>query len=328
VTASSPQRIAAIDIGTNAVLLLVASRHADGRLVAEHESCTITRLGQAVDREHNLARAAIERTLATLTELADLLERLGVGKDARVAVGTSALRDAGNAPDFIRPAEAILRCPIEVVSGEREAQLVLAGVRGSFGELPERTLLFDVGGGSTELILTGGSTGVLQLDSLDLGAVRLTERHLAGNSPPSPAAVDEARREIAAALDGLSRSLAGERRNVDHLIGIAGTVTTIAAVEMGLIRYDTERVNGLWLTAAQVAEQARRYASLPLDQRREIVGLDPGRADIILAGALVVAAVLEHFRQGRFRVCDRGVRWGLLQERTGARRATPPRSTA
>lgn len=322
---SSPHRLAAIDIGTNAVLLLVASRDADGLLVAEHESCTITRLGQAVDREHNLARAAIERTLETLSELARVLERLRVG-DARLAVGTSALRDAGNALDFIQPAEAILRCPIEVISGEREAQLVLAGVRGSFGELPERTLLFDVGGGSTELILTGGATGILQLESLDLGAVRLTERHLGTESPPSPAAIDEARRQIAIVLDRLPRSLAGDRRDVDHLIGIAGTVSTIAAVELSLIQYDTERVNGSWITKAQVREQTRRYAGLPLDLRREIVGLDPRRADVILAGTLVVAAVLEHFRQGRFRVCDRGVRWGLLQERADA--TAPPRSTA
>ncbi len=301
----SGMRAATIDLGTNSVLLLVAERGEDGRLRALDERCLITRLGEGVDRTGRLSPEPCARTLRALEEYAEVMDRLGATR--RAAIGTAVLRDAGESAAFVARAEATLGCPLEVVSGAREAALVLAGARGSFGELPAGTLLFDVGGGSCELILV--RKGEPLVTSLQLGAVRLTERHLASDPPRSG--------ELAAARAGARRTLASlppEYTLTGEVIGLAGTVTTLATVELGLDRYDTERVNGLVLSRAQIAAQLARYASTTLEERRRIPGLEAARADIILGGALIVEEVLERFGAERLRVCDRGVRWGLLRE--------------
>jgi exopolyphosphatase/guanosine-5'-triphosphate,3'-diphosphate pyrophosphatase len=301
--------IAAIDIGTNTVLLAIARQPPAGGLEALFESARITRLGQGVADSGRLAPEAIARTLEALRACAAELERLGVGW--RGAIGTSALREATNAGEFLEPAQKILGCPVEVISGRREAQLTLAGVRGSLGELPAGSLLFDVGGGSTELIRCQDRGGEPRLASLELGSVRLTEAWLP-DDPPSPGQVPRLR-------EHLRRELAA-RPLLDRagpLVGIAGTVTTLATVELGLEVYDTHRVNGLRLTRHQVEAQVRRFAAVDLAARRRIAGLEPARADIILAGALIVASVLERCGAADFRACDRGVRWGLLWERVG-----------
>lgn len=298
-------RLASIDIGTNSVLLLAGEIRPDGRLVALAEHCTITRLGQGVDGAGALDGAAIARTLTALDAYGEQMTALGVKR--RAAVGTSALRDATNAEVFLEPAGRALGCPVEVIGGEREAALVLEGVRGGLADLPARVTLFDVGGGSTELVRCRGSE-VQELVSLDLGAVRLTERHLRGD-PPAPdelAAVEHAAAEALQELPGRWRG--------DSVVGIAGTVTTLATVKQTLEDYDTKRVNGSTLGAGEVRAMAQRFAALPLERRRQIVGLEPERADVILAGSLIVAALLARLGADELTVCDRGVRWGLLRE--------------
>jgi exopolyphosphatase / guanosine-5'-triphosphate,3'-diphosphate pyrophosphatase len=301
-------RIAALDIGTNSVLLLVAEpARAGGDLAAVHEECVITRLGQGVDRTGALDPRAIERTLAALGGMAEAVRRLG-GVERIGAVGTSALRDARDARVFLERAAALLGCEVEVVSGRREAELVLGGVRGGLPDLAPRTLVFDVGGGSTELVLSGEGR-VVDLVSLELGAVRLTERFLRGD-PPAAREVGEARRSAREALGTLGAAFGA----VQELVGVAGTVTTLATMKHALAVYDTRVVNGSRLTRSDVAGAVARLEAHPLEERRRFVGLEPARADILLGGALVVEAVLERFGAEFFRVCDRGVRWGLVRE--------------
>ncbi len=300
---------AAIDIGTNSVLLLVAKRENDGTLRAVHDHATITRLGQGGATSRRLLPEAMERTLDALRHYAAILNRLDVA--ARAAIGTSALREAANRDHFLQQAEAILGCSVEVVTGQREADLVLAGVQGSFGPLASGTLIFDIGGGSTELILIR-SRDDFTLLSLELGVVRLTERYLFSD-PPHSEQVAALRSHLFSAL----RNVPATFVDVQSLIGTAGTVTTLAAVQLRLEPYDAQQVSGICLTRQELERQIARFARMPLEERKQIPGLHPARADVILAGALIVEALLRHFGAGELRVCDRGLRWGIIEELTG-----------
>ena len=299
-------RLASVDIGTNSVVLLVVERREEARLQWLHEEFVITRLGQGGDRSGRLAPEAVERTLAALRSFASTMERLGVAR--RAAVGTAVLRDAGEAAAARRSMAAVLGCAVEVVSGRREAELVLAGVQGSLGPLAPGTLVFDVGGGSTELVLLSDA-GPEELVSLELGSVRMTERFLQAD-PPRPEELTALRRTVRRQLAALPAS----PWTAGHLVGIAGTVTTLATMHLALAKYDTEQVNGLWFTREQIEDRLAGLASLTLDQRKEVVGLSPGRADIIIAGACIVAELMERFGAARLRVSDRGVNWGVLWE--------------
>jgi len=299
-------RRASIDIGTNSVLLLVVEQGPDGVLQAVQEECVITRLGRGGSRQGSLTPEAVAETLEALQVYAGRLNELGV--DQRRAIGTAALRGADNAASFLDRAEAALGCPVEVVSGKREAELALAGVKGAFGPLPADTLIFDIGGGSTELIRPGAPAGVTPT-SLGLGCVTLTERWLRSD-PPRESEIAALEAMLRSELDSLPSPL----MNAGHLIGIAGTVTTLATIKLGLSTYDTERVNGLWLSRQEVRQLARQLASVSLAGRRQIPGLEPKRADVILAGVLLTEAILRRCNARQFRVCDRGVRWGLMWE--------------
>ncbi|PID37917.1 MAG: hypothetical protein CSA65_09435 [Proteobacteria bacterium] len=305
-------RLAAIDVGTNSVLLVVAEGGERG-LRAICERCTITRLGRGVDASGRLDDAAIERTLVALEGYRELLETIGVG--AIAAVGTSALRDADNAEVFLRPAAQLLGAPVRSIPGEREAELVIAGVTSSpaFGDLAAGALIFDVGGGSTELIEVGAdrSTSATRR-SLDIGSVRLTER-LIRNDPPTEQERDAIRRTVDAALDTLPQS---NKDVPPELVGVAGTLTTLVTVDRELSTYESDLVNGAVLTHDQIERVLARLMALPLAERRELPGLEPLRADVIIAGALIVERVLARYggERGRLRVSDRGVRWGLLAE--------------
>jgi exopolyphosphatase / guanosine-5'-triphosphate,3'-diphosphate pyrophosphatase len=297
--------LSSIDIGTNSVILLVAE-HGPGGLRAVKEVCAITRLGQGVSQTGRLDPAACARTLDTLRSYAQILEDLGV--ERRSALGTAALREANNSAPFLQQAATVLGCAVEVISGDREAQLTLSSVQGALGALLPRTLIFDVGGGSTELIVYHPQLPAV-LTSLPLGAVRLTER-LFLHDPPLADEIAQVRRQIAGALGNLGSTFHAPRQ----LIGIGGTVTTLASVQLELKTFNGEQINGLTLTHRQVSAQETRYAQLALAERQTIVGLDPARADIILAGTLIVLGLQELLGGESFQVCDRGVRWGLLWE--------------
>lgn len=301
-------RLATIDIGTNSVLLLVTEASPKGALQVLEQACLITRLGQGVDRERRLQPAAIERTLAALADYRARLAHWRVTR--RAAVGTSALRDAANGPEFLGRAAQLLGCSVEVVSGLREAELVLRGVAGADAPLAPGTLVFDVGGGSTELITVGQDGAVDQPVSLDLGSVRLTERHLK-QDPPAPAELEALRHDVRQALAALPTQLPHPPH---RLIGVAGTLTTLAAIELGLASYDGSRVDGAHLTRGQIQQLARRLAALSLAERRRLPGLPAQRADVIVAGAALVDEIMQQLGADAVEVSDRGVRWGLARE--------------
>jgi exopolyphosphatase/guanosine-5'-triphosphate,3'-diphosphate pyrophosphatase len=304
-------RVAAIDIGTNSVLLLVAERRGDD-VVPIVERATITRLGQGVDRTRTLAPEAVQRTLACLERYAEELRSAGASRVD--AVGTSAMRDAAGGDAFVARARELLGVAPRVVSGEEEARLSFSGALSGLRLADGPVAVFDVGGGSTELIrgeLTAGEPVVHAATSLDVGAVRLTERHIRSD-PPSPPELDAVRADARRALASASFGDPGAR-----LVGVAGTVTTLAAVARAIVPYDAARIHGATLTADELRATGTRLAALPVAERRRVPGLDPARADVIVAGAVLVDEVLRAARGdahgAELVVSDRGVRWGVAR---------------
>lgn len=306
-------RVATIDIGTNSVLLLIAERRGE-ELVPVLERATITRLGRGVDATRELDAAAIEATLACLAGYAAEIARAGV--DRVGAVGTSAMRDARGGEDFRARAGALLGETPRVICGREEAELTFAGALAGLAALPlgGPVVVFDLGGGSTEIIRGHAGDGeiVERAVSLDVGAVRLTERHL--RSDPSPAEELEAvRRDARAALAEAGEGWRSAAGAAPIVVGVAGTVTTLAAYTLGVVPYDAGRVHGAKLDAAVIAAARAELARLPLKERRAIPAIDPKRADVIVAGALIVEEVLAWAGAGELVVSDRGVRWGLAK---------------
>ncbi len=299
-------RVAAIDIGTNSVLLLVAERRGN-EIVRVRDLATITRLGEGVDATGRLSPAAVERTLACLERYAALIHSDAV---ARVgAVGTSASRDAAGGSDFVARARAVLGVTPAIISGDREAELTF---RGALSGLPLEgpVAVFDIGGGSTEIILGDATTdgGVIRRAiSLDVGSVRLTERHVRHDPPTS----DELTAVRADVVDALTR--APTIRDVP-LVGVAGTITTLVAVRDGLVSYDGDLVHGSTLTRSDLAALTARFVGCPLEARRALPGLSPKRADVIVAGTIIADAVCAHADAAELTVSDGGVRWGLALE--------------
>ena len=301
-------RVATIDIGTNSVLLLVAEKRGDGSIVPVLERATITRLGQGVDQTGELAAEAVERTIACLREYAAEAKRAHAA--TIVAVGTSAMRDARGGPAFATSAADVLGVAPRIVSGRDEAALTFAG---AVAGLSVRGMIavFDVGGGSTEIV--GGSwdgerAEIAKAASIDVGSVRLTERHVRSD-PPTPRELEAVARDVDAALVRVPKLPSGA-----PLVGVAGTVTTIAAVARAVVPYDGARVHGIELGANEIASVRERLASLPVEARRRVAGIEPKRADVIVAGAIVVERVLAWAAASTLIVSDRGVRWGLALE--------------
>jgi exopolyphosphatase / guanosine-5'-triphosphate,3'-diphosphate pyrophosphatase len=298
-------RAACIDIGTNTVLLLVAEKRG-AELVALLERATITRLGEGVDQTRELAPAARQRTLACVAEYAELAHHLGVSVIS--AVGTSAMRDARGGAEFAGEVANVLGSAPRILDGAAEAELTFAGSLSGLG-LQGPVSVFDIGGGSTEIIhgLSGSARRIDAAASLDVGSVRLFERHVSSD-PPSSLELERVRADIAAALDA-----APEFPPAARLIGVAGTVTTIAAIARGISDRDGSLVHGTRLSHEDVARVARLLESLTIAERRELGGLDPQRADVIVVGAALVELILERARASELVVSNRGVRWGLAE---------------
>jgi exopolyphosphatase/guanosine-5'-triphosphate,3'-diphosphate pyrophosphatase len=331
-------RVATIDIGTNTVLLLVTEVGPDGELVPIVDRAEITRLGQGVDRARKLAPEAVERTLECLSRYASEIAQSGATRVA--VVGTSAMRDAGGKGeknDFLERATKILGTAPRVVSGDEEASLAFAGGLLGLG-LEGDVTAFDVGGGSTELIrgrtgkgassaggaegprrvkaTAGGAGGPRRVNitevrartSLDVGSVRLFERHVR-TDPPSSTEMDAVRAFVRDQLLGVTPP-----PPATPLVGMAGTVTTLAAIARGIEPYDPAKVHGMRLGAAEIAALGVRLTELPLAERKRVTGLEPKRADVIPVGAAIVEAVLGWAHADEVIVSDRGVRWGLALE--------------
>jgi len=281
-------RIAAIDCGTNSIRLLVADA-IDGRLVDVHREMRIVRLGEGVDRTGELAPQAIERTRAALAEYAATIRELDARRVRMVA--TSASRDARNREDFVAMVRATLGSDPEVVSGDEEAALSFAGAVGTLPDVTGPVLLADVGGGSTELVAGSPSgPGELRASSVDIGSVRMTERHF-HHDPPTADEIDAVVADVRAALARARASV--PLHDSDVLVGVAGTNTTIAAIALGLTEYRPEVIHGARMTADEVADVTDRLLRATHDERAAIPVLHPGRVDVIAAGALIVRTLVE-----------------------------------
>jgi exopolyphosphatase/guanosine-5'-triphosphate,3'-diphosphate pyrophosphatase len=300
-------KLATIDVGTNTTLLLVAEQRGDGIVVLEDQA-EITRLGRGIGQDGGLGREGIERTLAALRAYASLARK---HQAEIVAVGTEGLRRATNSAEFLGPAAAILGAPIEVIDGEREAALsFLAAARSFPAEAAGTMVVVDIGGGSTEVIVS--RAGAVELRrSLPLGSVRLTERHVR-HDPATAAEVAAIVGDVRAALDAVALPAGAA------LVGIAGTVTSLAAMAQKLASYDPALVHGFHLTVAQLQQMVDELRRSSQDQREKMPGLDPRRADVILAGACILLEIAERSGAQQVIVSDRGIRWGLLYERLRA----------
>ena len=299
--AVQPVRVAGIDVGSNSFLLCVLEVGDTERLVADRTD--IVKLGEGVDRTRRLAPAARARALAKLAEYRRLCDELGVM--ACRAVGTAALRDAADRDSWLAEVAAATGIRIEVISGEREAELTYRDVAQTHGRPGEVLNLLDIGGGSSELV-TGCDGVVHARRSLNIGSRRAHERAALGD-PVSPA--DLAR--LRAVCDD---ALAGVEPVPGELVGSGGTITTLAAVQLGLTRWDAARVAATRLDRAAVGEVVERLAALPLAARRELPGLEPERADIIVAGAVLVERWLLRLEADSFGLSTGGLRLAVARE--------------
>ncbi|MGW6550747.1 Ppx/GppA phosphatase family protein [Streptomyces sp. NPDC055051] len=279
-------RVAGIDCGTNSIRLLVADVHPEtGELVELDRRMTIVRLGQGVDRTGRLAPEALERTFAACRAYAEVIRELGAERIRFVA--TSASRDAENRQEFVDGVVAILGVEPEVITGDQEAAFSFTGAT---GELPdsESYLVVDIGGGSTEFVT--GNRHVEAARSVDIGCVRLTERHVR-HDPPAAEEAEAIRADVRAALDLAAETvpLAAGRT----LVGLAGSVTTVAAIALGLPAYDSGKIHHARITAGQVAAVTSRLLSSTHDERAAIPVVHPGRVDVIVAGVIVLQEIVE-----------------------------------
>lgn len=281
-------RVAGIDCGTNSIRLLVADAAADGSLVDVVREMRIVRLGQGVDRTGRLASDAIERTRLALADYAATIAELGAQRVRMTA--TSATRDAANRDDFVQMVRATLGTDPEVITGAEEAEL---SFRGAVAGLPAATapiLVADIGGGSTELVLGDGARGGLRAHSMNVGCVRMTERHL-HDDPPSPEQIEATVRDVRAAITAAEVDV--PVHDAATFVGVAGTVTTVAAIALDLDHYDADAIHGTVLSADQVAEVTGRLLAMTHEQRAALPVMHPGRVDVIGAGSLVLRTLME-----------------------------------
>jgi exopolyphosphatase/guanosine-5'-triphosphate,3'-diphosphate pyrophosphatase len=287
-------RVAAIDLGTNTTRLLVAD--VDSGTVDEIlRRSIITRLGEGVDKRRRLLPLPIARVRNVLSDYRREAERLGVERTLLVA--TSAVRDAENGEAFLGEIEWSYGFATQLLSGDDEAKMTLRGI-GTGRQVDDRTLVLDIGGGSTELVLTSSRM------SLDIGSVRLTERFLRSDPPTAE--------ELVACAAYVRSQL--PPLDVRRTIGVAGTITSVAALDLGLDEYDRERVHGHLLSREGARRQLERLAALPLDERRRLSALDPERAPVIVAGAIILVEVLDGYALDELEVSERDILHGAALE--------------
>jgi exopolyphosphatase/guanosine-5'-triphosphate,3'-diphosphate pyrophosphatase len=302
-------RLAAVDMGTNSTRLLVADSDGAGPagpLKTVERLMHITRLGQGVNATKRLHPDAIQRTLSVLRKYRDVMDATGV--EGLRATATSAARDAVNRDELLGPSSEILGTEVELLSGEDEGRLTFLGATTGL-DAPAPHLVVDIGGGSTEFSVgTGTPEGVL---SIDIGCVRLTEAWL-HSDPPTPEELSQAISVVQAYLDDVDRDLpaVGAART---LVGVAGTVTTVAAVEIGLAEYDPEVLHHFHLTREAAEDVFRTLATEPAADRRHNPGLEPARVDVIVGGAAILVSVMRHWAFDQMVVSEADILDGLIR---------------
>jgi exopolyphosphatase/guanosine-5'-triphosphate,3'-diphosphate pyrophosphatase len=305
---NADRRFAVIDVGTNSVKLVVADRDGvDWQPLVDRSQ--VTRLGEGLDQSGRIGEEPQARTLAAIAALAAQARELGTLDLA--AVGTAGLRQASNSGEVLARIRSECGIAVEVISGEDETRIAYRAVRAGLTGTPGRLVVFDTGGGSSQFTFGDGD----QLDaqfSIPLGAVRITERFGLDRAVDRDV-VDQALAAVASELSPLA-----ERPHPEQVVGIGGAVTNLTAVKLGLERYDAGRVRGCRLELADIERQIEQYRALDADGRRDIPGLQPKRAEVILAGACIVRSVMDALGCEALTVSDRGLRHGMLLERFGA----------
>ncbi len=300
-------RVAALDVGSNSVRLLVAE-NAVGRPrpVASHG--VVTRLAEGYEQTGKLPMQAIARTAASVAEMRGEARKRGAVMFRAVATGV--VRDCDNKEDFLAHVREVSGVELELLSGKEEARLCLLGAWSSLGLGPGTQRLVDVGGGTTEIV-EGSPNHIDVALTLPLGCVTLTEAHLRSD-PPTPGDLATLREEAASRL-----ALLGFVPRRGKVIATGGTATTLASLELSLERYSGDKINGHWLGKETLRRISARLASLSYAQRRRVRGLSPERADIIVAGTIVLEVVLEQWGAGGYVVSDGGLRHGMVVEMLG-----------
>ena len=305
---AGPGVYAVIDVGTNSVKFHIGERHRDGSWTTVADRAEVTRLGEGIAETGDIAPAAIERTADAIVGMAEEARRRDVA--GLVAVGTMGMRSARNSDAFIAAVHERCGVTIEVIPGAEEGRLAYLAVKAGLGSAAGSLVVFDTGGGSTQFTF-GRDDAVDEQFSLDIGAVRLTAQYGLGGAL-SREKLDQALAAIAgefARLDGVAPPHA--------LVGMGGAITNMTAVMLGLAQYDPDAVQGAVLSRAEVERQIELLRTRGVEARRQIVGLQPKRADVILAGACVVHTVMDKLGRDALTVSDRGLRHGVLLERFG-----------
>ncbi|MFL6117597.1 MAG: exopolyphosphatase [Catenulispora sp.] len=289
------KRVAAIDCGTNSIRLLIADvHHRTGKATDVVREMRIVRLGEGVDATGRLAPAALERTFAACLEYQDLIERHSGGTPIPLRfVATSATRDAENRLEFVQGVKAILGVEPYVATGDEEARFSFSGAT---MELPQDRyqspyLVIDIGGGSTEFVLGDGERGVIAARSVDMGCVRMYERHLKSAGAATDAQIKAARADIETLIDRAAEAVPLEEART--LVGLAGTVTTLGAIALDLDAYDSERIHLSHVSLGRIRDITTRLLAMTPEERKAIPAMHPGRADVIGTGALVLLAIME-----------------------------------
>jgi exopolyphosphatase/guanosine-5'-triphosphate,3'-diphosphate pyrophosphatase len=288
-------RVAAVDLGTNSTRLLVADVDGD-RLEEVTRRLTITRLGEGVDERRKLLPAPIARVRNCLVDYRRELESLGATRT--LCIATSAVRDAENGEAFLGEIEWSYGFTTRLLDGVEEAALMIRGVTAGRPPLDD-TLVVDIGGGSTELVVASGG-GVSSSTSLDVGCVRLTERFVSSD-PPTAAELDAAAAHVRSLLPALEAS---------HAIGVAGTVTTLATIDRGDAAYDPERTHGHRISFASVEAALERLGGMTTDERLSVASMEPGRASVIVAGVVILREVLDAYGLGSIEASERDILHG------------------
>jgi len=302
------QRCAVIDVGTNSVKFHIGEQSANGAWRTIVDRAEVTRLGEGLQDTGELNAEPIERTVSAIAGMADEADRNGVA--AVAAVGTAGMRIARNSAALIAAVQARCGVAIEVISSEEEGRLAYLAVKSGLDLAQGSLVVFDTGGGSSQFTFGHGEQ-VDERFSVDVGAARYTEQyHLAGVVPQEL---------LRSALDAIAADLArlNGRPTPDTLVGMGGAVTNLTAVKHGLAAYDPDIVQGAVLDRAEIDRQVGLYRSRSVEERREIVGLQPKRAEVVLAGACIVRTVMEKLGKESLTVSDHGLRHGLLVERFG-----------
>lgn len=297
--------VAAIDLGTNTCMLLVAARDDTGQLIPLAQEMRVVRLGEGVDRTGRLNESALDRAVAVFQDYEAIIRRLGA--DQVRCVATSAFREAANGDELRGRLEGATGYSLEEISSDEEARLVLRAVQEAFPQPRGRRVVVDVGGGSTEIILEEKGR-LAAVHSLPLGSVRLTERWLAAD-PPQAKELERLAADLQVILEA-----GGPLPSAATMVGVGGTATTFVAIDLTLDAYDHSRVHGATLTGDTLRDLIERCATMTNAERLAFPGLHPGRAEVIVAGGLILQAVMERFGLKKMAVSDRGLRWGVVLE--------------